>query len=145
MAERRKGRKVALQSLFAMEWMDKRDIDTAMEGISFFLSDKHAGLSDKVLSFARQRVEGVERNRADIDNIIRKYARNWRLERMSAIDRNILRIAVFEIHFCPAVPGKVAINEAIEIAKEFGSEEAPAFINGILDRIFNEEEGSKQR
>ncbi len=125
-----------------MEWMKGRDLNRAMEDSFILFAEENIEPGENVIAFARERIEGVERHRGEIDDIIRKYARNWRLERMSAIDRNILRIAVFEIRFCPSVPGKVAINEAIEIAKEFGGEEAPSFINGILDRIFNMEESA---
>jgi N utilization substance protein B len=141
-SERRKGRRLALQLLFGMEWMKGRDLNRAMEDSFILFAEENIEPGENVIAFARERIEGVERHRGEIDDIIRKYARNWRLERMSAIDRNILRIAVFEIRFCPSVPGKVAINEAIEIAKEFGGEEAPSFINGILDRIFNMEESA---
>jgi N utilization substance protein B len=83
-------------------------------------------------------VRGVCDHLIEIDRIIRRHSENWRLERMSRVDRNILRLAVFEISYCPDIPPRVAINEAIELGKYFGSEESGAFINGILDSIYLE-------
>ncbi len=72
-----------------------------------------------------------------IDHLIEEHAKNWRLKRIAATDRNLLRLAVFELVYCDDVPDQVAINEALEIAKRFGSFESPAFINGILDGVKN--------
>ena len=85
--------------------------------------------------FTEQLVNGVFDNLEEIDHQIEKHSHNWKLNRMSAIDRNILRIAIFELLSCDEIPPKVSINEAIEIAKTFGDKNSPAFINGILDQI----------
>ena len=80
-------------------------------------------------------LQGIRQNREQIDRLIGQCAKNWRLERIAITDRNLLRIGVFEMLFCEDVPDQVAINEAVEIAKRYGSEESPAFINGILDAV----------
>ena len=82
--------------------------------------------------------EGVLAHQADIDERIRQAASNYDLHRIAAVDRNILRIAIYEMLFCPDVPPVVSINEAIEIAKRFGSDESGRFVNGVLDRIRGE-------
>lgn len=80
-------------------------------------------------------VTGVLRYKANIDQVIEQYSSNWKMRRMACVDRNILRIAVFELLYCSDIPAKVSINEAIDIGKRFGSPESGAFINGILDSI----------
>ena len=86
-------------------------------------------------AFTERLVRGVAAEQALIDQRIGQASRNWRLERMARVDRNLLRMAVFELTFGEDVPPKVAINEAIEIAKRFGTQETPAFVNGVLDRV----------
>ena len=88
--------------------------------------------------FAKRIVIGVLEHRQEIDRLIEERSENWRLDRMTAIDRNILRIALFELLYCSEIPPKVTINEAIDLGKRYGSEESGSFINGILDRIQNE-------
>jgi N utilization substance protein B len=80
----------------------------------------------------------MREHQSEIDALIGKASRNWRLERMARVDRNLLRLAVYELKYCSDVPAKVAINEAIEIAKRYGTAESPAFVNGILDRCLEE-------
>ena len=80
-------------------------------------------------------VNGVRENRATIDDVIERFSSNWKLNRMSCVDRNVLRIAVFELLFCADIPPKVSINEAIDVGKRFGTDESGAFINGILDSV----------
>jgi transcription antitermination protein NusB len=92
--------------------------------------------SNKILDdYAVRLVEGVEGNRGEIDHILREYSEHWALERMSRVDRTILRIAVFELLWCPDIPPKVSINEAIELGKKFSTDKSAVFINGILDKI----------
>jgi len=86
-------------------------------------------------TFARQLVDGVLEQQAEIDQKIENRSLNWKLHRMSTIDRNILRIAVYELLYLEDIPPKVSINEAIEIAKSYGDKNSPAFVNGILDKI----------
>ncbi len=89
--------------------------------------------------FATQIVEGTLKNIKNIDEIIKKYVRNWQIERMAVIDRNILRMGCFEILYREDIPPKVSINEAVELAKRFGDVDSPRFVNGILDRIYKQE------
>jgi len=90
----------------------------------------------------RERVEsavlGVLANQKEIDESISTYAQNWRLGRMASADRNIIRLAVYEMLFCPDIPPVVSINEAVDLAKEYGTNESGRFVNGVLDRIRKE-------
>jgi len=88
--------------------------------------------------FAKRIVLGVMEHQREIDRLIEERSEHWRLDRMTIVDRNILRIAIFELLYCSEVPPKVTLNEAIDLGKRFGSEESGNFINGILDRIQNE-------
>jgi len=94
--------------------------------------------SPKARQFAEDLASGVAEHLEEIDRRIKDFSTNWSLERMARVDLSILRLAVFEIIFCPEVPASVVINEAIEIGKRFGTKETPAFINGILDKISQE-------
>jgi N utilization substance protein B len=89
----------------------------------------------KLRQFAHALVAGVQSNQPRIDELIALVAENWRLDRMAAIDRNILRLGAFEILHCPEVPTKVAINEALELAKRYSTAQSSRFVNGILDRL----------
>jgi len=91
--------------------------------------------------YAESLVRGVLEKKGDIDRVIEKSSDNWSVERMPLVDRNILRIAVYEMRYA-AIPFKVAIDEAVELAKRFGTDESGAFVNGILDRMHREVEGS---
>jgi len=88
--------------------------------------------------FLRRLVLGVLDHREELDRLIEQYSENWRLNRINVIDRNILRMALFELLYCQDIPPKVTINEAIDLGKRYGSEDSGSFINGILDRIQNE-------
>lgn len=89
----------------------------------------------KVRPFFMKLVTGVLEANPQIDTLIERFSKNWRIHRMSCVDRNIMRIAVFEMLYCPDIPPKVSINEAIDVGKKFGTEESGAFINGIIDSI----------
>ena len=91
--------------------------------------------SKKSLPFFYSLVNGILPMRSEIDGLIERFSSNWRISRMVCVDRNILRIAVYELLFCDDIPAKVSINEAIDIGKKYGTEESGAFINGILDSI----------
>lgn len=88
-----------------------------------------------VLKFARRLTLGTQEHQTDTDSCLRGVAQNWDLGRMATVDRNVLRMAIFELLFCPDIPPKVTINEAIEIGKKFSTANSGAFINGILDRV----------
>jgi transcription antitermination protein NusB len=92
-------------------------------------------ISEEVFGFARDLVDGVRSHWEEVNAHISETSRRWKIDRMAVIDRNILRLATYEILFREDIPAKVSINEAIEIAKTFGSQDSPAFVNGILDRI----------
>ncbi len=128
MSVRRKGREAATQylcGLDAQEWPVERDISTFW---AIRPTDTQAQ------RFAASLIEGVLKHREKLDARIAELAVNYQLHRLALVDRNILRIALYEIQDCPDVPVPVVINEAIEIAKKFGTEESSKFVNGILDR-----------
>jgi N utilization substance protein B len=128
---RTRGREVALQVLYQVE----QNPGLAQVDIDRFL---HRRLQDaKLADFARGLVAGVKANQAAIDALITEVAENWRLDRMAAIDRNILRLGAFEMLFDEGVPAKVAINEALELAKRYSTAQSSRFVNGILDRLLN--------
>jgi N utilization substance protein B len=93
----------------------------------------------EIIDFSSFLIQGVMSNLDHIDTLIKKYVKNWGIERMAVIDRNILRIACFELIFSEEIPPKVSINEAIELAKRFGDIDSPRFINGVLDKIYKME------
>lgn len=95
-----------------------------------------AGPMDKAL--VEQLIRGIYQHRAELDQMLSAASKNWRVERMAVVDRNVIRLALYEIKFCADVPVAVAINEAIELTKQFGTAEAPAFVNGLLDRAVDE-------
>lgn len=94
--------------------------------------------------FAEEIVNGVYAYRSGLDAMIVAASENWRIERMSIIDRNVLRIALYEMLYCPEIPPKVSINEAIDLGKTFGSPDSGAFINGILDHLLPEVNRTRQ-
>lgn len=130
MGMRRQAREYALQLLYQIE-MSKANLAEAE--VEFWSRQKLQ--EPETTAFVRQLVEGVLAQRSEIDDLIAKQATHWKLSRMPAVDRNVLRLAIYELKACPEVPLKVALNEAIEIAKKFGTEESHAFINGVLDKI----------
>lgn len=126
---RRRSRELAMQALFFLG----KGQEPVEEGLELFCRCFHP--SKKALPFFRKLVLGVLDHLGPIDRIIEKHSAHWKIFRMPGVDRNILRIAVFELLFCSDIPDKVSINEAIDIGKKFGSEDSGAFINGILDSI----------
>lgn len=130
MHQRRKAREIALQVLYAI---DVLHID-AKEAITLFWNNFQA--TEDSRKFSTLLIEGAWDNRDQIDDLIRSCSENWSLERMSRVDRNILRMAVYELLYCPTIPPKVTLNEAIDIGKMYGSENSGSFINGILDAVY---------
>ena len=113
-------------------------IDVAAEGIDDALARfwrSFEPVEREVMSLAEALVRGVAAHRRAIDERIELVSTNWRLDRMAKVDRNVLRLAVFELHHRSEVPVKVVINEAIELGKKYGSESSGAFVNGVLDRV----------
>jgi N utilization substance protein B len=132
LGKRRRSREFALQVLY--------QLDVTKEDAAKILSQfrNHFPQHEESNGFAELIVHGVLDHAREIDQLIERYSENWRLDRMSMIDRNILRMAIFELIYCEDIPPKVTLNEAIELGKRYGSEDSGSFINGILDRIQNE-------
>lgn len=129
MGSRRKGRELALQILYAMDLNPSDRQPSANQ----FMEDTKVDFD--AADFAEDIVKGVTENRDLIDGKIVEKSKNWALSRMARVDLNILRMATFELLLRNDIPKNVTINEAIEVAKKFGTEDSPAFINGILDEI----------
>ena len=129
MGNRRRSRELAMQALYQMEMNQ----DHSIEAVELFC--KHFGVTKNVKPFFLRLVEGVMKVQHEIDPLIKSFSENWKISRMSRADRNIMRIAVYELLYCDDIPPKVSINEAIDIGKKFGTEDSGPFINGILDSI----------
>ena len=130
MTRRSRGREVALQVLYQVE----QNAGISAEEIHRFIVRRL--LEDrKLCEFTESLTAGVKEHQAELDAMISKVAENWRLDRMAAIDRNILRLGAYEMLHCPEVPAKVAINEALELAKRYSTAQSSRFVNGILDRV----------
>lgn len=134
MGARRVGRERALQALFQLETDSNIPPEAALDA-AWTAHDDEGPRDPQADVFARQLIAGVRANQAEIDKLLEEYSQNWRLERMQRIDRNVLRIGVYELKHLTDVPRKVTINEAVELAKTFGNEASSSFINGLLDRI----------
>ena len=126
---RRAARERALQFLFGLEFTH----DDWEEALERFWTTHPA--RDGVKRYAHRLIKGVSTRREELDQEIAAALEHWSLERTGRIERNVLRIALFEMRYARDVPQKVAINEAIEVAKRFGADDAPRFVNGVLDRL----------
>jgi transcription antitermination protein NusB len=131
MGKRREGREVALQLLFHWDL----NVQQALSGPELELFWEFRPAIPGVRTFATNLLHGVIASQATIDEKITKYTANYELRRISAVDRNILRMAIYEMLYAADVPPIVAINEAIDIAKKFGTDESGKFVNGVLDRV----------
>ena len=132
MGKRRSSRELALKFLYQFE-LNGEDLD---EQIKLFL-ERNSSQED-VANFMKELVVSLIDKMEEIDEIIQKFSDHWILDRMTVIDRNILRMGTCELLFNFSTPPKVVINEAIDIAKKYGNEDSPEFINGILDKVYNE-------
>ncbi|WP_028315771.1 transcription antitermination factor NusB [Desulfatibacillum aliphaticivorans] len=143
MGKRRRARELALQSLFYV------DSTSAPPLKALDLFCQNFPPPKDLAQFFYELAKGVIEKRDEIDRLIEQHSNNWKLYRMSAVDLNLMRIAAYEFLFCPDVPRRVSINEAIDIGKRFGTAESGAFINGILDSIHlhlgKEEKAEKKR
>ena len=161
MGSRRRARAIALQILCALEKQPDLNVDQAI-GLYFRHLAPSAGSGGDELDddgddtdggdgaatpspeaadhrrFSEELVRGVRLTMGELDELLARCSRNWRLERMSWVDRNLLRLASYELSRHSDTPARVAINEAIEVAKRYGTTESPAFINGVLDRVLGE-------
>jgi N utilization substance protein B len=134
MGLRRKSREIALQFLFGHDFQQQAG-DPESVGKEFERFCANFDASAKALPYARGLITGICEQREKIDSQVKALSHHWRLERMSLVDRNILRIAIYEMKYGAEVPAKVAINEALEIAKHYSIPDSVAFINGILDGV----------
>jgi transcription antitermination protein NusB len=128
-SQRRKGRELALQALYQIEITG----DASARAVDLFLSHFEGKATSK--DFARQLVSGVVSQRTEIDGRIQQSTENWKLARLAKVDLVLLRMATYELVYCPEIPASVSLDEAIEIAKRFGTGDSPAFINGVLDQV----------
>ena len=131
MTTRHKAREMALQILFQLEFAPQLDVRQAIE-----LYRQNLLTAPEELQYCQTMVEGIRARRSEVDALVESFSQNWKIGRMALVDLNILRIATFEIRFAqdPIAP-KVAIDEAIELAKRYGSTDSSAFVNGVLDRL----------
>ncbi|HZY45266.1 MAG TPA: transcription antitermination factor NusB [Anaerolineae bacterium] len=138
MKSRRRARSAALKALY--------ELDTTTHQPGIVLSQRLAeeSLTPDGEAFAQQLVAGVWQHREQLDKMIQQYAPEWPIEQMAVIDRNLLRIAIFEFEIARITPLKVAINEAIELAKAYGADSAPRFINGVLGSLAGPVESAKK-
>ncbi|WP_028580567.1 transcription antitermination factor NusB [Desulfogranum japonicum] len=134
MGLRRKSREFALQFLFSHDFQGRGyvpgEIDSLVEEFCQLYE-----VSPKAVNYGKDLLQGIMENQQAIDQYISSHSHNWRMERMSLVDRNLLRIAIFEMAFREDVPSQVAINEALEIAKRYSIDDSVSFINGILDAV----------
>ena len=129
MSRRSRAREVVLQVLYEDDLNPSRNLAVADQ----FLCSR-LGNDQELIDFARLLLAGVRKNRGELDKLLVERADNWSLERMAATDRNVLRLGAFEILYAET-PDRVAINEAVELAKRFGTRQSAQFVNGILDRL----------
>lgn len=134
MGARRTARERALQALYQL---DMGSVATPVEALesAWSAGQDEGGRDPAAHEFAQALVSGVRQHLAEIDQLIEAHSHNWRLDRMSRVDRNVLRIGIYELKYRAEIPLKVTINEAVELGKTFGNEDSSAFINGLLDRV----------
>lgn len=138
---KRLGRELAMQYLFECDLMG--DIQSGETLENFWEQAEESGefptnrIFRKAREYAEKIISGVRENQIEILELMEEFSRQWDIERMSAVDRNILRVAIYELKYCSDIPPLVSINEAIEIGKDFGAEKSGVFINGILNGIKN--------
>lgn len=129
MGVRREGRELALQALYSMD-LNPLEMRTTLQ-----LFRENVKAKGVVRAFAEDLFAGVILHREEIDRLIEEKSKNWAISRMGKVDLNIIRLAAFELYYRSDIPKNVTINEAIEVAKKFGTEDSPSFVNGILDEL----------
>lgn len=138
MARRSRAREVALQALYQRD----QNKNMTQEDALAFLARRLA--EPELLELGKTLYLGTLADVAAIDERLSQVADNWSVERMAIVDRNVLRLGIYELYHGPETPFKVVLDEAIELAKRYGSEESPGFVNGILDKIANEKNKSRE-
>jgi len=136
--KRTRSRELALQFLYQIDLLGPQKLDDLTD----FLREE--GGDSETTAYARVLIEGTVDATPELDEEIQTVAQNWQIERMAVIDRNVLRMAAFELLHCEEIPPKVAINEGIELGKRFSTQNSGAFINGILDKIKNRAAATKE-
>jgi N utilization substance protein B len=139
MARRSRAREVALQALYQRDQNRSLKPDDAVAFLGRRLFDPELFELSKTLYL------GTLEHLKEIDGRITRVAENWSVERMAVVDRNVLRLGIYELYHGPETPFKVVLDEAIELAKRYGTEESPGFVNGILDRIVNEKNAAEEK
>ncbi|MDG1928702.1 MAG: transcription antitermination factor NusB [Nitrospinaceae bacterium] len=132
MGKRRTARELALKFLYQTEF-NSNSPDSELNSFC-----DRANVSEEVQNFTQALIKNILFHKKEVDELLEKISANWSPDRMAVIDKNILRLGICELLFDPTAPPKVVINEAVEIAKKFGTEESPDFINGILDKVFKD-------
>ena len=132
MGKRRTARELALKFLYQTEF-NSNSPDSELNSFC-----DRANVSEEVQNFTQALIKNILFHKKEVDELLEKISANWSPDRMAVIDKNILRLGICELLFDPTAPPKVVINEAVEIAKKFGTEESPDFINGILDKVYKD-------
>lgn len=125
------GRELALQYLYMHDVLEGKDVQPFPE----YAATREPVPEPLSVTFAQTLVGDVLNHREELDNEIASVATNWNIKRMAAVDRNVLRLGLAELTACPDTPHKIILDEAVELAKQYSSEEAPAFVNGVLDKL----------
>ena len=137
---RRVAREMVLQSLFQMDFTQADPEESLKIALEVQRDEEKSEEAEKAFGYAEKVLKGVSENLSEIDGLIGKYAINWEVKRMPGIDRNILRMAIYEMRFAKEkLPVTVAVNKAVELAKTFGTEKSSRFINGVLGKLMREE------
>lgn len=151
--KRRMARQIALQSLYHIMMNDVEPEQAITAVVEEAQNDNEAEIelskkneeNTSMFAYIRQVVKGTKNNQEQIDRILTQYLKGWKIERLSRVDREVLRLAVYELLYSEDVPPKVAMNEAIELAKQYGSEESGKFVNGVLGKLYTELDQVKQQ
>ena len=125
------GRELALQYLYMHDVLEGKDVPT----FDSYIGSQELPPERQSIEFAQNLVTSVLQHGSELDAEIAEIATNWNIKRMAVVDRNVLRLGLAELTICPETPNKVILNEAVELAKQFSSEEAGAFVNGLLDKL----------
>lgn len=135
--DRSLSREMALQILFQWEFSKTLDFQQSLQ-----LYEENFSLHPSSLEYARQLLNGIIENKEALDSLVSKYATHWHIDRLSLVDKNVMRIALYELKYLNFNP-RIAINEAVNLAKKYGTQDSGAFVNGVLDRIAKAEFGPK--